>query len=127
MISNVLAGRIAAIFGTLAVGLGAFGAHGLKQILEQNGTAAIWQTAVFYHFIHAVMMFLVAGREPFARGAWIGFAAGVLIFSGSLYVLAITNVKWLGAITPIGGGSFIIGWLLLAMGAGRSGRRTSKE
>src|SRR5712675_1192608 len=62
--------RIAAVAGFLAVALGAFGAHGLKEILAQNGTTAIWEKAVFYHFIHAVMLFVVAGRKPFVAGAW---------------------------------------------------------
>jgi uncharacterized membrane protein YgdD (TMEM256/DUF423 family) len=105
--------RIAAAMGFVAVALGGFGAHGLKQILAQNGTTAIWEKAVFYHFIHAVMLFLVAGRKPFASGAWWNFFAGILIFSGSLYLLALTNWRWLGAITPIGGIGFMIGWACL--------------
>ena len=104
------AARIAAAAGLLAVALGAFGAHGLKPLLLQYGTADIWEKAVFYHFIHAVMLFLLAGRKPFAALAWWSFLAGVVIFSGSLYLLAVTNLKWLGAITPIGGLSFLLGW-----------------
>jgi uncharacterized membrane protein YgdD (TMEM256/DUF423 family) len=107
--------RIAALAGLLAVGLGAFGAHGLKDVLERNGTAAIWETAVFYHFVHAVMLYLVATRLPLASGPWLSFLIGILVFSGSLYMLALTNVRWLGAITPLGGVSFIIGWLWLAL------------
>jgi uncharacterized membrane protein YgdD (TMEM256/DUF423 family) len=72
----------------------------------QNGTTAVWEKAVFYHFIHAVMLFVIAGRKPFAAGAWWSFLAGIVIFSGSLYLLAVTNVKWLGAITPVGGIAF---------------------
>jgi uncharacterized membrane protein YgdD (TMEM256/DUF423 family) len=102
--------RIAAALGFLAVALGAFGAHGLKSTLEANGTFAIWEKAVFYHFIHAVMLFLLAQRPVLARGPWVSFAVGVLIFSGSLYVLAVTNLKWLGAVTPLGGISFLLGW-----------------
>ena len=112
--------RIAAATGFLAVALGAFGAHGLKDILTQNGTVAIWEKAVFYHFIHAVMLFVVAGRKPFAAGAWWSFLAGIVIFSGSLYLLAVANVKWLGAITPIGGLSFLVGWAWLFWSAGKS-------
>ncbi|MFO1488137.1 MAG: DUF423 domain-containing protein [Verrucomicrobiota bacterium] len=111
-----LAIRIAALLGFLAVALGAFGAHGLKTILEQNQTAEIWRTAVFYHFIHAVMLFILAGRP---RVAWFGFLLGVLIFSGSLYALAITNIRWLGAITPVGGVSFLIGWGCLILSGGK--------
>jgi uncharacterized membrane protein YgdD (TMEM256/DUF423 family) len=101
--------RIAAIAGFLAVVLGAFGAHGLKEVLAQNGTTAIWEKAVFYHFIHAVMLFVIAGRKPFAAVAWWSFLAGIVIFPGSLYLLAVTNMKWLDAVTPIGGASFLVG------------------
>ncbi len=115
--NNVLAMRVAAVMGALAVGLGAFGAHGLKEILERNGTAAIWQTAVFYHFIHTVMLVVLAGRQTPASGPWYCFLIGIVIFSGSLYLLAVTNLRWLGAITPFGGVSFIVGWVWLAFGA----------
>ena len=106
--------RAAAAFGFLAVLLGAFGAHGLKEILAQNGTAAIWEKAVFYHFIHAVMLFVLAQQKNFRALAWWSFLAGIVIFSGSLYLLAVTNVRWLGAITPLGGIAFLIGWGCLA-------------
>ena len=99
--------------GFLAVALGAFGAHSLKTLLARNGTAAIWETAVFYHFIHAVMLFVLAGRKPFQAGPWWSFLVGVFFFSGSLYLLAVTNVLWLGAITPIGGLSLLLGWAWL--------------
>jgi uncharacterized membrane protein YgdD (TMEM256/DUF423 family) len=115
--------RIAAVAGFLAVTLGAFGAHGLTGILAQNGTAAIWEKAFFYHFIHAVMLFVVAERKPFAAGAWWSFLAGIVIFSGSLYLLAVTNVKWLGAVTPIGGVSFLVGWAWLFWSAAESPAR----
>lgn len=110
-----LAVRIAAFFGFLAVVLGAFGAHALKGILEQNQTSGIWEKAVFYHFVHTIMMFVIALYWPRFRGPWFAFLCGIVIFSGSLYLLALTNVRWLGAITPFGGGSFIIGWLWLAI------------
>ena len=115
--TNTLAVRIAAVMGFLAVALGAFGAHGLKDLLTQNNTAAIWEKAVLYHFVHTVMLFLLAQRKPVPSGPWLSFFAGILIFSGSLYLLAVTNVKWLGAITPIGGLSFLAGWLWLALSA----------
>ncbi len=102
--------RIAALLGLMAVALGAFGAHGLKDLLAQNGTASIWEKAVFYHFIHAVMLFVLAERKPLATTAWWSFFAGIILFSGSLYLLAITNLHWLGAVTPVGGLSFLIGW-----------------
>jgi uncharacterized membrane protein YgdD (TMEM256/DUF423 family) len=112
--------RSAALSGFLAVALGAFGAHGLKEILTRHGTAAIWETAVFYHFIHTMMLFLMAQRRPVPTGPWLSFFMGIVIFSGSLYLLAVTNVRWLGAITPIGGVSFLVGWLWLAFTAGKS-------
>jgi len=112
--------RIAAAAGFLAVTFGAFGAHGLKALLAQNGTAAIWEKAVFYHFIHAVMLLVIAGRKPFATGVWWSFLAGIVIFSGSLYLLAVTNVKWFGAVTPIGGVSFLVGWAWLFWSAAKS-------
>jgi uncharacterized membrane protein YgdD (TMEM256/DUF423 family) len=111
--------RVASVMGLLAVALGAFGAHGLKDLLAQNGTAAIWDKAVFYHFIHAVMLFLLAERKPFPAVAWWSFLAGILIFSGSLYLLAATNALWLGAVTPVGGVSFLFGWAWLVWKAAR--------
>lgn len=113
--TGATATRIAAALGFLAVALGAFGAHGLKDLLAQHGTTTIWEKAVFYHFIHTVMLFVLATRPTFRAGPWWGFLIGILIFSGSLYVLAVTNLKWLGAITPIGGVSFLVGWAWLAI------------
>jgi len=115
--TNTTTVRVAAAAGFLAVALGAFGAHGLKKILAQNGTASIWETAAFYHFIHAVMLFVLAERKPPATGPWWCFLAGIVIFSGSLYLLAATNAHWLGAITPVGGISLLTGWLWLAITA----------
>jgi uncharacterized membrane protein YgdD (TMEM256/DUF423 family) len=108
--NQALASRIAAAMGFLAVALGAFGAHGLKELFAQNGMAGVWEKAVFYHFIHAVMLFVLAERKPFPAVAWWSFLAGICLFSGSLYLLAVTNVLWLGAITPVGGVSFLVGW-----------------
>ena len=107
------ASRLSALMGFLAVVLGAFGAHSIKSLLAQNGTTTIWEKAVFYHFIHAVMLFVLAGRKPFQAGPWWSFLVGIFFFSGSLYLLAVTNVLWLGAITPIGGLSFLLGWAWL--------------
>lgn len=120
--TNTLAARLAAILGFLAVALGAFGAHGLKETLAQHATTAIWEKAVLYHFIHTVMLFVLAQRRPVLTGAWLSFFAGIVIFSGSLYVLAVTNVKWLGAITPLGGVSLLVGWAWLAVAAGKTER-----
>jgi uncharacterized membrane protein YgdD (TMEM256/DUF423 family) len=96
--TSTTAFRISAVFGFLAVALGAFGAHGLKEVLA-----------------HSLALLLVASREPLHVWAWRLFAAGIVVFSGSLYVLALTSVKVLGAITPIGGVCFLGGWLALAM------------
>lgn len=112
--SALVARRVSAILGFLAVALGAFGAHGLSGLLAQNGTAAIWQTAVLYHLVHAVVLWAVAAREPLRGAAWWAFVAGIAVFSGTLYLLAATGVRWLGAITPIGGVALLVGWLLLA-------------
>jgi uncharacterized membrane protein YgdD (TMEM256/DUF423 family) len=111
--------RIAAATGFLAVALGAFGAHGLKGLLAQNGTSSIWEKAVFYHFIHAIMLLVVATQKPFVAGAWWSFLTGIIIFSGSLYLLAVTNLKWLGAITPIGGLAFLLGWAWIFLSASK--------
>jgi uncharacterized membrane protein YgdD (TMEM256/DUF423 family) len=113
--TNSTAVRLAAVSGALAVILGAFGAHGLKNLLAQNGTAAIWETAVFYHFIHTVMLFVLAQRQPLKAGPWWCFFWGIVIFSGSLYLLAVTNLHWLGAVTPVGGVSLIAGWVWLCL------------
>ena len=99
--------KIAAILGFLGVALGAFGAHGLKSLLAAHDTAAIWQTAVFYHITHAVASLWASEKRPSAVTWW---AWGIVVFSGSLYLLAVTNVKWLGAITPIGGLLLLVGW-----------------
>jgi uncharacterized membrane protein YgdD (TMEM256/DUF423 family) len=107
--------RIAAAVCFLAVALGAFGAHALKGTLQQNGTLEAWQTAVLYHLAHAVALVAIALHGAANRGAFYLLLAGVLIFSGSLYLLAITNVRWLGAITPIGGLCFLAGWAWLAI------------
>src|ERR1022692_4449048 len=111
--NSATATRIAAAAGLLAVVFGAFGAHGLRDMLARNGTTTIWEKAVFYHFIHAVMLFVLAERKPFRAVAWWGFLAGIVIFSGSLYLLAVTTARWLGAISPIGGVCFVVGWAVL--------------
>lgn len=92
--------------------LGAFGAHSLKAILEANATTSIWQTAVLYHLVHAVAALWASEKRPAIVWVW---TAGILIFSGTLYLLAITNIRWLGAITPIGGILFLIGWLMIVL------------
>lgn len=107
--------RIAAALGFLAVALGAFGAHGLKNVLAQNGTAVVWDKAVFYHFIHAVMLFILAERKTFPKFTWWSFLAGIFFFSGSLYLLAVTGARWWGGVTPVGGLCFLAGWMCLLL------------
>jgi uncharacterized membrane protein YgdD (TMEM256/DUF423 family) len=111
--------RIAAIFGFLGVSLGAFGAHGLRAILERNQRVENWETAVLYHLVHAVVLLAISRRESIPSAAIWLFCSGILIFSGSLYVLALTGIRWLGAITPIGGLALLAGWLVLAVGRGK--------
>lgn len=110
---------LAGISGALAVGLGAFGAHGLEPLLIQNGRLDTFETAVSYHFYHTLGLLglgILALIKPEWKGlslaAW-GMFLGILIFSGSLYILSLTGITWLGAITPIGGVGFILGWLAL--------------
>jgi uncharacterized membrane protein YgdD (TMEM256/DUF423 family) len=112
---SILFVRIAAALCFLAVGLGAFGVHWLKPTLEANKLVDVWNKAVLYHFIHAIALFALALFGSANRGAWWLLFAGIFIFSGSLYVMALTNVRWLGAITPIGGLCFLAGWAWLVM------------
>lgn len=111
--NHLLARRIAAFFGMLGVVHGAFGAHGLKAALAAtpNGMET-WKTAVLYHLIHAVMMYLVATTRGSLRAWWL-FGGGILLFSGSLYCLALWQWRWLGPVTPLGGVLFIAGWATL--------------
>lgn len=106
--------RVAGLVGFLGVALGAFGAHALKPTLESTGGADWWQTATLYHLVHAAVM-----TSSLARGtrfpAALFFGIGILFFSGSLYVMALTGMTRLGMITPIGGLFFLVGWLRLAM------------
>lgn len=113
---------IAAILGGLSVAIGAFGAHALKETLLLNQRTDTFETAVRYQFYHALAL-LVLGNSiisiPAKRLQTIAalFVVGTLVFSGSLYVLCLTGIRWLGAITPLGGTSFIIGWVLWAVSA----------
>lgn len=118
--------QTAAIFGALAVGIGAFGAHGLKAILEETGRIETFETAVKYHFYHSLGLFLT-GILALVKPDWKGFSfaaismiLGILIFSGSLYVLSLTGITWLGAITPLGGVAFIVGWLRIFWAAAKN-------
>jgi len=102
--------KIAGVFGALGVALGAFGAHGLKDIVTDPGMMENWQTAARYHLIHAVALLGVAAHPSQPRAAGMAFTGGICIFSGSLYIMVLTGMRWLGAITPIGGLLLIGGW-----------------
>jgi uncharacterized membrane protein YgdD (TMEM256/DUF423 family) len=121
--------RIGAILGCLAVGVGAFGAHALKARLESTGLSATYQTGVQYHFYHALALLAVgllaqSGRSGTAiQVAGWSFLVGIVLFSGSLYVLALTGITKLGAITPFGGLAMIVGWIALAVAAGGTTRQ----
>jgi uncharacterized membrane protein YgdD (TMEM256/DUF423 family) len=110
----------------VAVAAGAFGAHGLKKILSAD-MLAVWQTAVTYQIAHALGLLAIALLMPRLRSGpaeWAGILmlAGIVIFSGSLYALALTGIRALGAITPIGGAAFLLSWALLATAAYRQSR-----
>src|ERR1700716_515363 len=107
--------RIAAGLCFLGGGLGAFGAHWLKPTLESHGLADVWNKAVLYHFIHAIALLVLALYGAANRGAWWLLFAGIFLFSGSLYMMALTNLRWLGAITPLGGLCFLAGWAWLVI------------
>ena len=106
--------------GFLAVALGAFGAHGLQARLADVADGAKrlswWQTAAQYHLMHALALGLVAvviAKAPGARFAGMAFVTGTVLFSGSLYVMALGGPRWLGAVTPLGGLGFLAGWAVL--------------
>ena len=116
---------LAAILGGLGVALGAFGAHTLESRISRD-LLETFEIGVRYHFYHALALIGVAmaiGRWPGSNlpviAGWL-FVAGILVFSGSLYILALTGIRWLGAITPIGGVAFIAGWVCLALVAWRA-------
>lgn len=118
---------MAGILGFSAVALGAFGAHALAPTLSGRGMVQVWETASRYHLLHSVAVFagalgLHASSTPVAR--WILWAircwtAGSVLFSGSLYWLALGGPRWLGPVTPLGGVSLIVGWLCLVLAAAR--------
>jgi len=111
----------------LAVGIGAFGAHGLKGRLDDY-SMGIYEKAVLYHFFHALGLLIVSilprvGALSQCAGTWVCslLLAGIVLFSGSLYVLALTGVKAWGAVTPLGGTAFLAAWFLLAFWLLRGG------
>lgn len=112
---NVALFRIAAITCFLAVGLGAFGAHALKPMLTVREMLGAWEKAVLYQFVHALALLALAVVPNVNRPAAMLLVAGIALFSGSLYLMALTNVRALGAITPLGGLCFLAGWAWLAV------------
>lgn len=117
---------LAGVFGALGVGLGAFGAHGLTKALAGLEDAATrlawWETAARYHLIHALAIAFTAwlatrsvGVAPRVAGGC--FAVGIVVFSGSLYVMTLTGARWLGAVTPLGGLALIAGWVAVCVAA----------
>lgn len=116
---------LGATLGLLAVAAGAFGAHALRERLTPPDLS-VFETAARYQMYHALALLLVgglAGRWPgglWAAGGWL-FVVGTLVFSGSLYLLALTGVRWLGAVTPFGGACLLGGWGCLALAALREG------
>ena len=120
---------LGAIAGFLGVALGAFAAHGLKARLTPE-MLGVFETAVRYQMYHALALLAAAWgfarwrHRAFAIGGWL-LAAGIAIFSGSLYVLAITEIRWLGAVTPLGGAAFLAGWFCLAWGVLRADKVAS--
>lgn len=109
-------GVLVGVAGASAVLLGAFGAHALRDVLDARGSE-LWYTAVSYHFWHALALTLaVAFAQGRARTvAMAAFAIGIVIFCGSLYGLALGAPRWVGAITPLGGVAFIVGWIALGI------------
>ncbi|MBO2535558.1 DUF423 domain-containing protein [Rummeliibacillus suwonensis] len=120
---NMIAG---AVFALLSVAFGAFGAHALKDVLTEH-YAAVWETAVQYQMFHAVGLIVIGilmsksllGPTPMLSRAGVLMFIGVILFSGSLYVLSITQIKILGAITPIGGVLFLVAWLMVILAASK--------
>jgi len=119
---------IGSILAGLAVALGAFGAHGLKNLVSPE-LIETWEKAVRYQIYHALAMLLLAwaithwpeSANLWSVGGWL-FLAGVVLFSGSLYLLVLSGIRWLGAITPFGGVALVTGWLCLLIAAWRAGR-----
>ena len=116
---------LGAISGFISVGAGAFGAHGLRGRLDPTALA-VFETAARYQMYHAFALFAAAWAAsrwpgPWApRAGWL-FVTGTLIFSGTLYTLALTGIRWLGAITPLGGAAFLAGWICLAVAVRKAG------
>ena len=118
------------VFMALGVAFGAFGAHIVQDMLSSD-RFLVYQTGVEYHFYHAIGLLIVGAVLLHTENSgWFSlsgysFIAGILIFSGSLYVLTLTDTGWLGAITPLGGFAFILGWVFLGVGIAKSQTNSS--
>jgi len=119
---------VAAMLGFLGVALGAFGAHGLTARLGglADGAQRLewWKTAAQYHLLHALALGLAAGLLGSSRAgrvACVAFCVGIALFSGSLYIMTLTGMRWLGAVTPLGGLALLVGWAALAAAAWYAG------
>ena len=113
--------RITAVLGLLGVALGAFGAHALRNRVGPD-LIEVWKTGVLYQLIHTLALLGVAALGPRAGRPGLVtslFLAGILVFSGSLYLLVLTGQRWWGAVTPLGGIAFMLGWVALAISARR--------
>ena len=110
---NLTMFRLAAFLCFLAVALGAFGAHSFKAMLTSRDMVGVWEKAVLYHFLHAIALLVLSVFPNANKTAGVLLLAGTVLFSGSLYLMALTNVRWLGAITPLGGLCFLVGWAWL--------------
>jgi len=102
--------RIGAAVMFLGVAAGAFGAHALKTRVEPS-LLPVFETGVRYHLLHGLAIFIAAWLGA-SRAGW-SFLAGVVLFSGSLYLMTLTGARWLGAVTPLGGAAFLLGWLFI--------------
>lgn len=111
---------VAGLTGFLGIALGAFGAHSLHGLLAANETREIWNTAVLYHLVHAPVLLWAATAETLLTGVILCWTVGIILFSGSLYALALTKISVLGAITPIGGLLLMAGWVIVGLRAFKS-------
>ncbi len=120
---------VGAFIALLGVAFGAFGAHGLKSILSEH-MLEVFHTGVRYQMYHAFGLIVAGGAlavyelSHFRWATW-SFLTGIVLFSGSLFIMSLTGVRWLGAITPLGGLFFILGWLFLTIGFWKVAKRTS--
>jgi uncharacterized membrane protein YgdD (TMEM256/DUF423 family) len=113
---------MAGVLGFLGVAIGAFGAHALHDLIAAHGRLETFETATLYHLVHALLLLGIGLMYPIGgsttlRVAAIACTIGVLVFSGSLYLLSLTGIEWLGAITPIGGLGFLTAWLCIFLHA----------